>query len=62
QAAVVELGGTKASGVSKTLSYLVVGNAGKAGSKLTKAEKAGVPVLSEDDFAKILAEARSTSE
>lgn len=59
QAAVVELGGTKASGVSKTLSYLVVGNAGKAGSKLTKAEKAGVPVLTEDDFAKVLEEARS---
>lgn len=59
QAAVVELGGTKASGVSKSLSYLVVGNAGKAGSKLTKAEKAGVPVLSEDEFVAMLEAARA---
>lgn len=59
QKLVVSLGGTKASGVSKTLSYLVVGNAGKAGSKLAKAEKAGVPVLSEDDFAKIIEDAQA---
>lgn len=58
QDAVVALGGTKASGVSKTLSYLVVGNAGKAGSKLTKAQKAGVPVLTEDEFVALLEAAR----
>ncbi len=56
QAKVVALGGTKASGVSKSLSYLVVGASGKAGSKLAKAEKAGVTVLSEDEFVALLAE------
>jgi DNA ligase (NAD+) len=56
QKKVVEYGGSKASGVSKSLGYLVVGNAGKAGSKLTKAEKAGVSVLTEDAFLEMLAE------
>ena len=37
---IVQLGGTIASGVSKTLSHLIVGE--DAGSKLAKAQKAGV--------------------
>ena len=59
QAAVLERGGTAASGVSKNLSFLVVGDAGKAGSKLAKAQKAGVRVLSETEFFSML-EAAST--
>jgi DNA ligase (NAD+) len=54
QAQVVALGGRAASGVSKGLDFLVVGNAGKAGSKLGKAEKLGVAVLTEDAFAEML--------
>ena len=40
-----KLGGTIASGVSKSLHHLVVGE--DAGSKLTKAQKAGVPIHDE---------------
>lgn len=58
QAIVKELGGIAASGVSKTLSYLVIGNKGKAGSKKTKAEKAGVPIIGEDVFLDMVDEAR----
>jgi NAD-dependent DNA ligase len=36
--------------VSKKLSFLVVGDAGKAGSKLVKAEKLGITILSESEF------------
>jgi DNA ligase (NAD+) len=43
--AIVNLGGTIASGVSKSLSHLIVGE--DAGSKLTKAQKAGVPIHDE---------------
>ena len=50
QALIKTAGGTAASGVSKNLSYLVVGDAGQAGSKLRKAEAAGVKVLSETEF------------
>ena len=42
---IVRLGGTIASGVSKTLNHLIVGE--DAGSKLAKAQKAGVPVHDE---------------
>ena len=45
---VEENGGKNISGVSAKLSYLVAGE--KAGSKLTKAEKLGIPVISEDEF------------
>lgn len=59
KALVLELGGLAASGVSKSLNYLVVGNKGKAGSKLQKAEKLGVPVLTEDAFAELVGMARA---
>lgn len=45
---VEENGGKNISGVSTKLNYLVAGE--KAGSKLTKAEKLGIPVISEDEF------------
>lgn len=51
--AALKLLGAKVSGsVSKKTSYLVAGP--KAGSKLTKAESLGVPVLNEDDLERIL--------
>jgi len=43
--AIVQLGGTIASGVSKSLSHLIVGE--DAGSKLAKAQKVGVPIHNE---------------
>ncbi|HEX9132066.1 MAG TPA: NAD-dependent DNA ligase LigA, partial [Ktedonobacteraceae bacterium] len=45
EAKIMQLGGTIASGVSKTLSHLIVGE--DAGSKLAKAQKAGVPIHNE---------------
>ena len=48
-------GGHPASSVSAKTDYLVAGD--KAGSKLAKAEKLGVPVLDEDGFRAILEEA-----
>jgi len=41
-------GGKWMSGVSKNLDYLIVGE--KAGSKLEKAQKLGIAILSEEDF------------
>ena len=43
--AIQRLGGTIASGVSKSLNHLIVGE--EAGSKLAKAQKAGVPIHNE---------------
>ncbi len=43
--AIKQLGGTIATGVSKSLSHLIVGE--DPGSKLTKAQKAGVPIHDE---------------
>ena len=43
-------GGNYLSGVSKNLDFLIVGE--KAGSKLEKAEKLGVRILSEVEFEK----------
>lgn len=57
QERVVALGGSAASGVSSKLSYLVVGDDGKAGSKLDKARQAGVTVLTESEFVALLAQA-----
>jgi DNA ligase (NAD+) len=47
-------GGKNLSGVSAKLDYLVAGE--KAGSKLTKAEKLGVKVISEEDFLEMIKE------
>ena len=60
QTRVQSLGGSTPSGVSAKLSYLVIGDEGKAGSKRTKAEKHGVPILSESDFLALLASAEPT--
>ncbi len=50
-----ELGGRASSSISKKTDFLVAGE--KAGSKLAKAEKLGVKVLSEDEFAKLIDDA-----
>ena len=51
----IESRGGKATGsVSKNTDYLVAG--AKAGSKLTKAEELGIPVLDEAGFHKLLSE------
>lgn len=47
-----KLGGRASESVSKKTDYLVAGD--KAGSKLEKAKSLNVPVLSEDDFAKLI--------
>lgn len=53
--AIIERLGGKASGsVSKKTSYVLAGE--EAGSKLTKAEQLGIPIISEDDFNKMIAE------
>src|SRR5438874_2898836 len=52
--AITQLGGTIASGVSKSLSHLIVGE--DAGSKLTKAQKAGVPIHDEQWLIDLLKE------
>lgn len=52
--ALVRLGGTIASGVSKNLSHLIVGE--DPGSKLAKAQKAGVPIHDEQWLIELLAQ------
>ena len=49
---IVQHGGRAASSVSKKTDYLIAGE--KAGSKLEKAQKLGVTILTEDDFDKLL--------
>ena len=47
-----QLGGKTSSSVSKKTSYVIAGE--NAGSKLTKAESLNIPILSEDEFIKLL--------
>ncbi len=47
-------GGKASSSISKNTNYLIAGE--NAGSKLQKAKKLGVPVLSEEDFQRLLTE------
>lgn len=49
---IVQHGGRAASSVSKKTDFLIAGE--KAGSKLEKAQKLGVTILTEDDFDKLL--------
>jgi NAD-dependent DNA ligase len=53
---IVQLGGHAASSVSKSTDYLVAGE--KAGSKLDKAKKLGVPVIGEAEFEKLIGRAK----
>ena len=53
-ALIAQHGGRAASSVSAKTDFLIAGE--KAGSKLEKAKKLGVPVLSESDFSSLLAE------
>ena len=52
QTLIEERGGKTSGSVSKRTTYVVAGEA--AGSKLTKAQELGIPVLSEDEFAGML--------
>ncbi len=60
QAAVEARGGKAARGVSKALGHLVVGDAGKAGAKLSKAKKLGISILSEGEFIELLEQSATT--
>ena len=50
---VIENGGTYASGISKKLDYLIVGEAAGS-SKLKKAEELGIKQISEDDYINLI--------
>ncbi len=53
---VEELGGSVANSVSRKVTYLVVGK--NPGSKLQKAQRYGIPTLSEEEFLRMIEEAR----
>lgn len=59
QALIQQHGGRAASSVSKSTDYLVAG--AEAGSKLTKAQSLGIPILTEDEFEQLLSESPTTS-
>jgi DNA ligase (NAD+) len=48
-----ENGGTVASGISRNVHFLLAGD--DAGSKLQKANKLGIPAISEDEFLTMIA-------
>ena len=52
QAMIEERGGKAAGSVSKRTTYVVAGEA--AGSKLKKAQELNIPILTEDEFARML--------
>jgi DNA ligase (NAD+) len=54
KARVKEAGGKVASSVSKKVTHVVAGE--KAGSKLKKAKELGIPILSESEFSRMLAD------
>lgn len=58
--AIVSRGGKAAGSVSKNTDYVVVGE--NAGSKATKAESLGLPILNEDQFRELLAKGSSKYE
>ncbi len=57
--AIMKLGGTIVSGVSKSLKHLIVGE--DAGSKLTKAQKAGIPIHDEQWLLDLLTEHKTSA-
>ena len=60
EALIVKIGGKACGSVSKKTAYVVAGAA--AGSKLTKAQVLGVPVLTEQEFLAMLQDAPAEQE